>query len=1793
LTAVLVAALALSIGCEPPPAPPPPTPVPFGTITGRALVEEGAELVSVDGAVVEVYGSSEVVTTEAGKNFVLGAVPLGTHTVRITHPGLDRAVQFEATLQAPFETLSLEPSLTTLARAATLIGTAEVSAAENAKAYLVGGNAEQQADIGDDGQFTLRNLPTGTVEIGVSAIGRETQIFEVTLGEGDNDAPADLEIAPSAVDDLRIAGRVQLLEETVHEGVTVLLNGGEQVVATDEEGNFTFANLGPGLYSVRAQRPGFRSAELPSIALESDGDANGLVPVSLAPGNDDVEVEPVDPALRDFDIEINNPVAGQTFEDGETVTFVATAADQGVALTDIEWTRQDDADAAPVSIGSGEAFSAALPVGEHIVSATVTAADGAQKTDRVVITVAPFDYELTVSILEPTGIEPIPEGVPAILRAATTVRDGFLVSDADIEWSFRVAASSDPFTILGTGSQITVPDLPIGELELRVDVSADAGAATASDSISLSVVAIDFTATILAPLVDPDPANPDAPPYFTDFGLPLKVNVDHSVQGGFERSKLRWFHDQGGGNLTLIATGLNARTFLLPAGAGTIRFEAEDDFGNVISETAVYSLQQIDVSVGFGQPEEFTNLLEGTAFTANVFYTHSLVDQAVVPESQLVVRYFSDIQGLLTDTTGATSFGVNDSPQFDILVPGRHTLTASMDDGAGRIVVDTRVIDIRSPGVNAIPVSPLEGLVVFAGDPVDFVSTVTFDQEVAPIFTWKIDGVEFDAAWDDYGADPNFAGRADIRLGNYTPAAGIFADARLAPGRHVVEFQVRLPDVDPGLGCVNIADRSACFRRTIDFVDGNPELCPGGLNQTITSAAPVVISGVALLNCRYQVNGADVIIEPGARIIVERGGQSIPQFRLFNGSLTIGAEGNAEEVIIESQGGGAVPNNWVGITVEPNTNSTPTLLDIANTTIRHADNAVSVPNSNYVGDVHRTELRDVTLEDSREGIVAFCPDVMENVVIRGMTEDGVRESSGHKCGAIRTWENLTIEDLPRGIELDLAGTALINNVHISGNTNQAIQLIGTATNRLELRDSVLENSTNGIDSSSCTRMVVENTLFHNNGVGLRARNCSRQLFQEPSWDVRRSVFTNNQTAIFDDRFASNPGQDARVSMSTFQDNVVDIDTRSDGNAIHASGNFFGDAGDNTSAGGVLASLPAGSNVNLPRIIDFLDDANNVRIIRVDNPLSAPTLDPADAPVAYIEEPRQTSSYHLNANGCIPLVAEAPGKSIAVLQPGQDPVDFPGVDAHCLWFGDGPSGDPLAGDRLPLRLDSDGCWDTVDTPVSQGEHAVALECTDAVTGGVDQQVVRFLLDDNQVRGTVHRANTIWDEDVFVSGDVTVPRGSTLTINPGVTVTFAESDTERGRRFPDYNRSQDDTANAGFGALTKLDIFVDGDLVAIGDVADPIIFKSAAAAPGQDLWGGIRVEQNASATLQHVEFESAGITLHGSLNPDDPTTAADISISDAAFRDVGNVLRGVCPSTSFDRVTAIRSKRAMFHVFCKQTLSWNDVTMTNMGVSTQDLDMNVFQSYVTNGPANYSITFDNTRISRDTGNRLGKLFQTTSGGDVGQIVIRNSTFIDFFELFVFNTNGAPSQYAIVIEDSHLEGFDRLMSGGTQPETFNLTRTTVRDADHLFTNGDDAQSITILDSRFNDMLRPFEDFDLGSPNITLSVTGSVFENITGAVFDARAAGSTNTIYSPDFSGNNFVNINRAIFYDAPTNGRAIRADFTGNFWGVATEAEVRALISDPQTPTGVPALEEGQTDITGFSATALALPNVPDQP
>ena len=122
--------------------------------------------------------------------------------------------------------------------------------------------------------------------------------------------------------------------------------------------------------------------------------------------------------------------------------------------------------------------------------------------------------------------------------------------------------------------------------------------------------------------------------------------------------------------------------------------------------------------------------------------------------------------------------------------------------------------------------------------------------------------------------------------------------------------------------------------------------------------------------------------------------------------------------------------------------------------------------------------------------------------------------------------------------------------------------------------------------------------------------------------------------------------------------------------------------------------------------------------------------------------------------------------------------------------------------------------------------------------------------------------IWSGEVTVSEDVIVPAGATLTIMPGTTIRFSETDA--GGRGKDPERCE---------------LVVDGKLLARGSSSDAIVFTSTGVlSDSLNPWYGIRSLPGAQIDMDFCLFELSAFGITGDLRGSDSW----IRISNTAFR-----------------------------------------------------------------------------------------------------------------------------------------------------------------------------------------------------------------------------------------------------------------------------------------------------------------------
>jgi len=136
-----VAVLLVGLGCDPPIVDPPPLGVlGTGAFVGEVFV--GGD--SIEGATIEILGSSARASSASGRQFALYPVTVGTHTIAIRDPS-GRAARFDVNLPTENLTVLLAPADTTLEPPTRISGSITLPANASpagAVAFIVGGSVD-------------------------------------------------------------------------------------------------------------------------------------------------------------------------------------------------------------------------------------------------------------------------------------------------------------------------------------------------------------------------------------------------------------------------------------------------------------------------------------------------------------------------------------------------------------------------------------------------------------------------------------------------------------------------------------------------------------------------------------------------------------------------------------------------------------------------------------------------------------------------------------------------------------------------------------------------------------------------------------------------------------------------------------------------------------------------------------------------------------------------------------------------------------------------------------------------------------------------------------------------------------------------------------------------------------------------------------------------------------------------------------------------------------------------------------------------------------------------------------------------------------------------------------------------------------------------------------------------------------------------------------------------------------------------------------------------------------------
>lgn len=159
------------------------------------------------------------------------------------------------------------------------------------------------------------------------------------------------------------------------------------------------------------------------------------------------------------------------------------------------------------------------------------------------------------------------------------------------------------------------------------------------------------------------------------------------------------------------------------------------------------------------------------------------------------------------------------------------------------------------------------------------------------------------------------------------------------------------------------------------------------------------------------------------------------------------------------------------------------------------------------------------------------------------------------------------------------------------------------------------------------------------------------------------------------------------------------------------------------------------------------------------------------------------------------------------------------------------------------------------------------------------------------------NVTWKSSqspIRIDGDIVVPEFYSLVVEPGVTVTFNQTDNGMGG----YDRN-------------KCEVIVQGCLYAVGTEEQPIRFISGSSLPTRNDWSGIRIvktDNQTESVIKNVVVSGAavGIELY--------ETTADIASVTVRFCDKGVKLNS-CSSVNVSSIAAEECNMAFYAVSTK--------------------------------------------------------------------------------------------------------------------------------------------------------------------------------------------------------------------------------------------------------------------------------------
>ena len=383
-----------------------------------------------------------------------------------------------------------------------------------------------------------------------------------------------------------------------------------------------------------------------------------------------------------------------------------------------------------------------------------------------------------------------------------------------------------------------------------------------------------------------------------------------------------------------------------------------------------------------------------------------------------------------------------------------------------------------------------------------------------------------------------------------------------------------------------------------------------------------------------------------------------------------------------------------------------------------------------------------------------------------------------------------------------------NDVHDNSDRGIACDIgWGEAT----LKPEIMGNRVHGNkgDGIQCTRtgsgspspldpLITLNTITANGGRGISCLATSpiNVIYNDIRGNVSEGMYLEG-------------GAGSVVSYNNLFGNGGSFDlVNGNGSQVDARCNFWGDA--------VSREMAAGGNRrNISRIFDYYDYSQRGRVDYA-NWLSLPVTLPGAL----------TSKITSPADGSILNTYSVHVQGIAVAPGGVSRVEV-SLDKGVTWH----------------QAQGAEAWSYDWEPPGDGTYVLMARAIDRL-GQTEAPGSEASVTIDRTRPTTSGALThdeSWSGEVVITGDVTVPSGMTLTIEPGAVVRFkALGDDQKGGKSD-----------------SRSELIVNGSFSAVGTAEQPIVFTSSSSPPARGDWGGILASGELHLEYVTVEYATTAI------------------------------------------------------------------------------------------------------------------------------------------------------------------------------------------------------------------------------------------------------------------------------------------------------------------------------------------------